>query len=338
MFVSTFNYHLPKDLIAQKPVKPRDHSRLLILNRKNKKISHHYFFELGKFLKPGDVLILNDTKVFPARLIGKKLTGGKIEIFLLKKIKNQIWECLLGGHGRDVGLKIIFNKKLKGEIIKKLPAGTWEIKFNYSGQKLEKIVNQIGQVPTPPYIKTAASKKDYQTIYAKKSGSVAAPTAGFHFTKKLITQLKRQGIQFEFITLQVGYGTFQPIKVKKIEEHKIHSELAILDKTTTEKLNQAKKQGRRIIAVGTTTARVLEDLADKNDQLKASQKDINLFIYPGYKFKFVDALITNFHLPQSTLLMLVSAFAGKKLILKTYQTAVRKKYRFYSFGDAMMIE
>lgn len=349
MLVSDFGYHLPKNLIAQKPIKPRDQSRLLVLNRQGKKISHHHFFELGQFLKRGDVLVLNNTKVFPARLIGRKVTGGKIEVFLLKRINGQIWECLLGGHGRGEKLKINFNKNLKGEIInpvreinfsngvKKPSDGVWQIKFNCGGKKLEKIINQIGQTPTPPYIKTPANKNDYQTIYAKKTGSVAAPTAGFHFTKKLINQLKKQGIQFEFVTLQVGYGTFQPIKVKKIEEHKMHPELAILDCQTAEKLNQAKKQGRRVIAVGTTTVRVLESFADKNGRLKAGRKDTNIFIYPGYKFRFIDALITNFHLPQSTLLMLVSALVGRKLILKTYQTAVRKKYRFYSFGDAMMI-
>ncbi len=349
MLVSSFNYHLPKQLIAQKPIKPRDRSRLLILNRQNKKISHYHFFELGKFLKRGDVLVLNNTKVFPARLMGKKITGGKIEIFLLKKINNQIWECLLGGHNRKIGLKINFSQKLKGEVInpvretnfsngvKKLPTGIWQIKFNYGGQKLEKIINQIGQTPTPPYIKTAASKKDYQTVYAKKTGSVAAPTAGFHFTKKLIGQLKKQGIQFEFVTLQVGYGTFQSVKVKKIEEHQIHPEFAILDNQTAERLNLAKQQGRRIIAVGTTTVRVLESFI-KNNNLTAEKKWLNIFIYPGYQFKFTDALITNFHLPQSTLLMLVAAFGGRNLILKIYQTAVRKKYRFYSFGDAMLIK
>lgn len=342
MLVSNFNYHLPKRLIAQKPSRPRDHSRLLVLNRKDRKISHYHFYEIGQFLKPGDVLVFNDTKVFPARLIGKKETGGKIEVFLLKQIKKQTWECLLGGPKRKEGATIYFKNNLEAKVIKKLNDGLWQIKFNLPDLKTEKIIHQIGQVPTPPYIKSRIKnsqlKKDYQTVYAKRFGSVAAPTAGFHFTKPLLKKLKTQGIQFEFITLEVGYGTFQPVKTKQVEKHKMHPEYVTISKETARRINQAKKEKRRVIAVGTTTTRALESLAGKNGQLKPGSKYINIFIYPPYRFKVIDGLITNFHLPQSTLLMLVSALANRNLILKAYNLAVKKKYRFYSFGDAMLVE
>lgn len=342
---------MPKNLIAQKPVKPRDHSRLLVFNRKTKKVIHDHFYNLGKYLKQGDVLVLNNSKVFPARLWGKKETGGKIEVFLLKKVKEKIWEVLIGGKGRRVGLEISFPKGLKCEITEKLPAGIWQVRFNCSGRRFEYIINQIGVAPTPPYIKQGILRgnkgyqgllrEQYQTVYAKKVGSVAAPTAGFHFTKQLINKLKKQGIQFEYVTLHVGYGTFQPVKVDDIEKHKMHPEYVEVDKNMIKRLIEAKKEGRRIIVVGTTSVRVLESLVYGLRSTGYSQKGfkdwINTFIYPGYRFKFVDTMITNFHLPKSTLLMLVSAFAGRKNILDIYKQAIKRKYRFYSFGDGMLI-
>lgn len=346
MKLELFDYHLPKNLIAQVPQSPRDHSRLLILDRKSGKISHHKFFEVEKFLKAGDVLVLNDSKVIPARLWGRKETGGKLEVLLLKKISPKVWEVLMGGKGRREGLKINFKKSLKGEIIKKLPRGIWHLKFNYSGKKFDNILQKIGEAPTPPYIKQKSNLKKYQTVYAQKEGSVAAPTAGFHFTKSLINKLKKKGVQFEFVTLHVGFGTFEPVRVDDIEKHKMHPEFVEVKRNVIRRLLQAKKEGRKIVAVGTTSVRVLETVfknqTGRRELIRALPRGgfhgwINTFIYPDYKFKFVDALITNFHLPKSTLLMLVSAFAGRKRILKAYEIAKRKKYRFYSFGDAMLI-
>lgn len=355
MELKNFDYYLPKNLIAQKPLKSRDQAGLLVLNRKTKKTSHRKFFELPKFLQAGDVLVLNDTKVFAARLIGKKETDGKIEVFLLKPDKNKTWQVLLGGNGRKENLIIKFKHDLKGKVIKKLPDRTWLVQFSCSNKKLMETAAKIGEAPVPPYIKTKSNLKEYQTVYAKHLGSVAATTAGFHFTKKLLKQLKKQGVQIEYVTLHVGLGTFEPVRTNKIEDHKMHVELAMLNKSTAQRLNQAKKEGRRIIAVGTTTTRVLESFAKKistSYQLQAKRSNINTFIYPGYKFKTIDALITNFHLPKSTLIMLVSAFAesspsgsseasspgnGIRLIKKAYREAIQKKYRFYSFGDAMLI-
>lgn len=373
MKLSLFNYNLPKELIAQTPAQPRDTSGLLVYDSNTHGITNDRFFNLPKYLRPSDVLVFNNTKVFPARLIMRKPAirqahgalqgGGKIEIFLLKEVKPYFWECLVGGRvgtalelsktrtGRDLSLH-----GLKGQILKKFGDGRYLIKFNLTGKKFIDFIEKHGETPLPPYIKIPASpagrqdnkniKKQYQTIYAKYFGSVAAPTAGFHFTKKLLAHLKKIGVAEEFVTLHVGLGTFQPVKVDQIEKHKIHPELAFIDKKTCDFLNAAKKQGRRIIAVGTTSARTLEAATDKNGKLKPIKKEVNIFIYPGYKFKFVDALITNFHLPKSTLLMLVSAFLGQKknknfgikAMQKIYATAVKKKYRFYSFGDAMLIE
>lgn len=347
MELSQFDYYLPKELIAQKPKKPRDHSRLMILDRENKKIEDKKFYQIEKYLKKGDVLVMNNSKVFPARLSGLKETGGKVEIFLLKEIDAGSWEVLLknfslsnfyGAGGRKI---IIINKKLKktkleAEILKNLDEGKWFIKFSFSGKKLKQAIYKFGQTPTPPYIKRESNLKDYQTIYAKHIGSVAAPTAGFHFTKDLIKKLKNKGVKFEFLTLHVGLGTFASIKSDNIEEHKIHLEYASLNKETAKRLNKAKKEGKRIIAVGTTTTRVLET-AVNGSQVKSFEGWIKTYIYPGYKFKFIDALITNFHLPKSTLLFLVSAFADRDFILRAYQKAIKDKYRFYSFGDAMFI-
>jgi S-adenosylmethionine:tRNA ribosyltransferase-isomerase len=347
MKINLFDYNLPKELIAQKPAYPRDNSRLLVLDRKTKKIQHKRFYDLPNFLKKDDVLVFNNSKVFPARLWVKKETGGKLEVFLLNQKNNDTWQCLLGGKVRRIGLEFSTGR-LKGKVIKKLNGGIWLVRFNLTGNKFWQQVFKHGVAPTPPYIKKLQKKdkvfKDYQTIYAKKIGSVAAPTAGFHFTKKLLKKLKKMGIQLEFVTLHVGYGTFQPVKVNNIEKHKMHPELVEVKKDVLERLKKAKKEKRRIIAVGTTTVRVLETIMPQfltHKPYAISHKLINTFIYPGYKFKFVDCLITNFHLPRSTLLMLVSAFIDKKngikIIKKVYLEAIKKKYRFYSFGEAMLI-
>jgi len=344
MKLSEFDYFLPKEYIAQKPVYPRDHSKLMAVNRETGEISHHLFYEIEKFLKKGDVLVLNNTKVIPARLIGQKPeTGGKIEILLirpqLKNLKDYRWSkrwIVIGRPGLKEGQKIIFPNGLKAEVKKVL---NYEriIEFNCEAEKLKRAIYKIGQAPTPPYIKRLSNLKEYQTSYAKHLGSVAAPTAGFHFTPRLIKKLKNKGVIFKYVTLHVGLGTFEPVTTENIEEHKMEAEWAEIDKKTAQFLNQAKKKGQRIIAVGTTTTRTLEGFSDKKNHLKSGQKFINLFIYPGYQFKFIDALITNFHLPKSTLLMLVSAFAGKELIFKAYNEAIKNHYRFFSFGDAMFI-
>jgi len=282
-------------------------------------------------LRPNDVLVFNNSKVFKARLMGRKITGGKLEVFLLRAIKSNVWEVLIGGRGGDAGLKVNFGKKLAGAIIEKQDSVRL-MRFNLSGKKLQNEIDRLGSVPLPPYIKSRARLDEYQTVYAKTRGSVAAPTAGLHFTKKLLAVLKKKGIKLEYVTLHVGLGTFAPIKTGKIEDHQIHSEWASIDASTAKRLNQYKREGRRIIAVGTTTVRTLESFAGVR-----GTRDVNLYITPGYKFKFVDAMITNFHLPQSSLLVLVSAFAGHKKIMTAYKTAIVKKYRFYSFGDAMLI-
>ncbi len=346
MNLSDFNYFLPKDLIAQKPVRPRDHSRLMVLDRQTKEISHHFFCEIDQFLKPGDVLVFNNSKVIPAKLLAEKESGGRVEILLLRKIKSNIWMALvkLKIRGEDKRLKIR-NKNRKyrktdlvAELIENLREGRWLVRFNLKGQKLERAIYRYGLAPTPPYIKRISNLKEYQTIYAKHSGSVAAPTAGFHFTKRLMTKLKKKSVHFEFITLHVGLATFRPVRTEKIEDHRMHPEYAVLRKGVAERINQAKNNGQRIIAVGTTTVRTLESFFDeKSNQLKPGARWINLFIWPGYQFRVVDSLITNFHLPKSTLLLLVAALAGRDFVFKAYQEAVEKKYRFYSFGDVMLI-
>ncbi|MFA5128585.1 MAG: tRNA preQ1(34) S-adenosylmethionine ribosyltransferase-isomerase QueA [Patescibacteria group bacterium] len=367
MKLSEFDFNLPKNLIAQKPVSPRDACRLMVLDREKKSIKHDCFCNLGKYFQPGDLLVLNNSKVLPARLIGKKETGGRVEILLLKNLKATLWQCLVGfvPVTKQIGLKIKFSKKLFGEIIKRA-GDTAVIKFNLGGAKLMEQILKIGQPPTPPYIKVKSEKSKvkscYQTVYAEKMGSAAAPTAGMHFTKSLMNKLKKMGVEIQYVTLHVGLGTFQPVKEEDITKHKIHSEYFELDKKTAERLNNAKRAGRRIIACGTTTARVLEScsklfpesfdaaqdklrvavesrggLRQAQTIIKPQTGETNIFIYPGYKFKFVDALITNFHVPKSTLIMLVAAFAGKKFVDRAYKIAIKKKYRFYSFGDAMLI-
>ena len=331
--LKSYNYYLPPELIAQSPAKPRDHSRLLILDRKKNKIIHDRFYNLPQYLTKGDVLVFNNSKVIPARLYGKKETGGKIEVFLLRKIKNNIWQCLTKGKIKEQQ-KIILPKNFIGQIIKINDDGTKIIKFISENPRVKPggflNILSIGQTPTPPYIKKKSNLIEYQTVYAKKEGSVAAPTAGFHFTKSLLTKLKKKGVQLEYVTLHVGLGTFLPVKENDITKHQMHTEYFSISKNTLVRIKKAKKAKRRIIAVGTTSCRTLESAN--------CHGATNIFIYPGYKFKNIDAMITNFHLPKSTLLMLVSALAGRSKIKKAYQEAVQNKYRFYSFGDAMLIK
>ncbi|HPI67058.1 MAG TPA: tRNA preQ1(34) S-adenosylmethionine ribosyltransferase-isomerase QueA [bacterium] len=352
MQTSLFSYNLPRELIAQTPKNHRDQARLFVYNKKNKTVKHDIFCHLKNYLQPGDVLVFNNTKVLPARLIMYKPTGGKVEIFLLKDLGGGKWECLLKNTGKNFKFLILNFKTIlnfKCQILKRLKNGNFIIKFNYIGKKFLNFLEKYGVTPLPPYIKTGDSKKirtAYQTVYAKDWGSVAAPTAGLHFTKKLIRQLKNYGVQTEFVTLHVGQGTFQPVKTKKIIDHKMHPEWISVDKNTAQKLNLAKKNKQKILAVGTTVVRTLEAATNNRGHLRAINKPINIFIYPSYKFKFVDALITNFHLPQSTLIMLVAAFLsqgknktyGIKKIKELYNLAIKKKYRFYSFGDAMLIQ
>ena len=341
MKVSDFNYDLPKELIAQVPIKNRDESRLMILDRNLKTIKHKVFKDIIDYLEPGDCLVRNNTKVIPARLYGvKESTGANVEFLLLKRIDGDIWEVMVRpGKKLMPGAKVTFgNGLLKAEIIEKLDGGNRKVKFEYNGI-FNEILNEIGLMPLPPYIHEKLKEKDrYQTIYAKYEGSAAAPTAGLHFTEDLFEKLKQKGVEVANVTLHVGIGTFRPVKVENIEEHNMHSEHFYIQQEDAEKINKAKREGHRVIAVGTTSCRVLESIADENGMVKETEGDTSIFIYPGYKFKCLDALITNFHLPESTLIMLVSALAGKDFIMKAYNEAVKEKYRFFSFGDAMFIK
>lgn len=347
MELKEFDYYLPKEYIAQEPIIPRDHSRLMIVDRKNKIISHHLFYEIVDFLNENDVLVFNNTKVVPARLYGEKIeTGGKVEIILLRPKDKEIFDfsswptdwIIIGKPSLKIKTKIRFDELLEGEIIEEI---NYErvIRFNLKEEKLKEKILTLGKPPLPPYITkpTEKSFSNYQAIFAQKEGSVAAPTASFHFTEELLAKIKRKGIQLEYITLHIGLGTFLPIKTKNIEDHKLHSEYFELSQQTADSLNKAKKEGKRIIAVGTTVIRVLEHCARSKNILEPNKGWTDLFIYPGFKFKIVDALITNFHLPKSSLLVLVCAFASKDLIRKAYQEAIKEKYRFFSFGDAMFI-
>lgn len=340
MKLSEFDYNLSKNLIANKPASPRDSSKFLVANYNTKKFSHHIFRDLYDILEKGDVLVFNNTKVFPARLFGSKETGGKMEVFLLREIESGMWSAIIGGRSKK-DLKIVFNKNTYCNLVEQEEGYAWKIRFSIKGKKLNDFINKFGHVPIPPYIKNSDPesqlKKEYQTVYAKHRGSVAAPTAGFHFTKYLMNKLNKKGIIFKYVTLHVGLGTFEPVKTEKIEDHKIHSEFGILDKGIAEYLNKAKKSGKRIVVVGTTALRVLEAFSDENGNLVPQKNWISIFIYPGYKFRFVNNLITNFHLPKSTLLMLISALVGKKFVDKLYCEAIKNEYRFYSFGDAMFL-
>ena len=339
MKVSEFNYELPEQLIAQTPIKKRDESRLMVLNKNKQTIEHKIFKDIIDYLEPGDVLVRNNTKVIPARLYGKKETGAKVEFLLLNCLEGDIWECIVRpGNKLHIGTKVIFKEGLlEAEVIDTMKGGTRKVKFHYKGI-FNEILDKIGLMPLPPYIHEELKQKDrYQTVYAKYDGSSAAPTAGLHFTEELLTKLQKKGIEIANVTLHVGIGTFRPVKVENVENHEMHTEHFYIRQEDANKINKAKQNGKRIIAIGTTSCRVLETIADENGLVKATEGDTKIFIYPGYKFKCLDGLITNFHLPQSTLLMLVSAFAGKEYILKAYKEAVEEKYRFFSFGDAMLI-
>ena len=339
MKVTEFDYELPEELIAQTPIKKRDESRLMVLDREKKSIEHRKFKDIVEYLRPGDVLVRNNTKVIPARLYGKKETGANVEFLLLNNIEGDIWECIVRpGNKLHVGTKVIFGDGLlKAEILEIMEGGTRKVKFIYKGI-FNEILDKIGLMPLPPYIHEELKEKDrYQTVYAKYEGSAAAPTAGLHFTEELFEDLRKKGVEIANVTLHVGIGTFRPVKEENVEEHKMHYEHFYIKKEDVEKINNAKKEKRRVIAVGTTSCRVLETIADENGFVKEVEEDTGIFIYPGYKFKCIDGLITNFHLPQSTLLMLVSALAGKDYIMKAYKEAVKEKYRFFSFGDAMFI-
>lgn len=340
MKVSDFNYNLPKELIAQVPIKNRDQSRLMVLDRANKTIEHKIFKDIIDYLQPGDCLVRNNTKVIPARLYGvKEETGANVEFLLLKRVDGDIWEVMVKpGKKLMPGVRVEFgNGLLKAEILEKLEDGNRKVKFEYNGI-FNEILNEIGLMPLPPYIHEKLKEKDrYQTVYAKYEGSAAAPTAGLHFTDELFEKLKEKGVEVANVTLHVGIGTFRPVKVENIEEHDMHSEHFYIKSEDAEKINKAKREGHRVIAVGTTSCRVLESIADENGYVKEVEGDTNIFIYPGYKFKCLDALITNFHLPESTLIMLVSALVGKDFIMQAYEEAVKEQYKFFSFGDAMFI-
>lgn len=340
MKLEDFNYELPKELIAQTPLKNRSDSRLLILNKENGKFEHHQFREIIDYLEAKDVLVINDTKVIPARLIGEKEdTHAVIELLLLKDTGEDTWECLSKPAKRlHIGTIIDFgNGKLKAEVIEKKEEGIVLVKLRYQGILLE-ILDELGQMPLPPYIHEKLEENDrYNTVYAQNIGSAAAPTAGLHFTNELLEQLKKKGVIIANVTLHVGLGTFRPVETENILEHHMHSEYYTMDEKTANILNQAKKEGRRIIAVGTTSTRVLETIMQKYHEFKACRGNTDIFIYPGYDFQAIDCLITNFHLPKSTLIMLISALAGRENVLNAYHAAVKEKYRFFSFGDSMFI-
>lgn len=341
MNTKDYDYNLPEELIAQTPLKDRSASRLLVLNRKLQKFDDRTFTDIVSFLNSGDVLVINDTKVIPARLIGiKEETNAHIEILLLKNLEGDLWEALAKPQKRlHEGTIVNFGDGLlRAEVLEILGEGIVHVKFIYDGIFLE-ILEKLGTMPLPPYIHEKLKEQGrYQTVYAEIPGSAAAPTAGLHFTKSLLKTIEEKGINIVHITLHVGLGTFRPVEVDDIREHKMHTEHFFLTEEAAFKLNDARDRGNRIIAVGTTSVRTLETVADESGHFKACEGDTNIFIYPGYKFKAVDALITNFHLPKSTLLMLISAFAGRDFVLKAYEHAILNKYRFFSFGDAMFIE
>ena len=341
MKLEEFDYNLPEELIAQVPIAKRDESRLMILNKKTKTIEHKTFKDIIEYLKPGDCLVRNNTKVIPARLYGKKDTGANIEFVLLKQIEGDTWETIVRpGNKLKPGAKVEFgNGILNAKVIDIMEGGTRKVEFKYEGI-FNEILDKIGLMPLPPYIHESLKEKDrYQTVYAKYNGSAAAPTAGLHFTPELLKKIEEKGIKIANVTLHVGIGTFRPVKEENIEDHEMHTEHYCIKQEDVQKINETKKNGGRIIAVGTTSCRVLETIADPETGLvKETEGDTGIYIYPGYKFKCIDALITNFHLPKSTLLMLVSALEGREYVLKAYKEAVKEKYRFFSFGDAMFLQ
>lgn len=341
MKVEDFNFNLPVELIAQHPLEERDQSRLLVVDKNSGELEHRKFHNILDYLKKGDVMVLNDTRVIPARLLGmKEETEGKIEFLLLNRKKLDTYECLAKpGKRAIVGARFTFGGGiLKAEVVDVLENGNRIVQFHYEGV-FEEILNRLGEMPLPPYIKEKLEDKErYQTVYSREEGSAAAPTAGLHFTEKLLKDIRDMGVEIAFLTLHVGLGTFRPVKVETVENHDMHSEFYSLDAHNAEIINNAKREGKRIISVGTTSTRTLESIADENGFVKEDSGYTKIFIYPGYQFKCIDCLITNFHLPESTLIMLVSALAGKENIMNAYETAVKEKYRFFSFGDSMFIK
>ena len=340
MNISDFDYFLPEKQIAQVPADPRDSSRMMVLSPKTQTIEHRHFYQLDEYLTDGDVLIFNDTRVIPARLIGvRQPTGGKAEVFLLRQLERDRWEVLVKpGKKMRVGSVIMFGHELSCEVLEHTDFGGRIVKFSYEGI-FEEILDRLGTMPLPPYIhETLEDLERYQTIYSREKGSAAAPTAGLHFTESLMDRLRKKGVHLGFVTLHVGLGTFRPVQVDEIEDHVMHSEFYSIPTETADLIRMAKQEGRRVVAVGTTSIRTLESAAVDHGMIEAKQGWTNIFIYPGYQFKIVDAVITNFHLPKSTLIMLVSAFAGREFTLQAYRTAVEENYRFFSFGDAMLIQ
>lgn len=341
MKTSDFYYELPQELIAQDPLEDRSGSRLMVLDRESGNISHRHFRDITSYLNPGDCLVVNDTKVIPARLYGSKVgTEAKIEVLLLKRREDDIWETLVKpGRKAKPGTRISFGEGLlMGEVLDVVEEGNRLIQFSYTGI-FEEILDQLGQMPLPPYITHQLKDKNrYQTVYAKHDGSAAAPTAGLHFTPELLAQIEEKGVHIAHVTLHVGLGTFRPVKVEDVTQHHMHSEFYIVEEEQAERINETKRRGNKVVAVGTTSCRTLEAATGEDGILKSGSGWTDIFIYPGYQFRMIDHLITNFHLPESTLLMLVSALAGKEQIMKAYEEAVKEKYRFFSFGDAMYIE
>lgn len=334
-----FWYELPEELIAQTPLQQRDSSRMMVLDRKTGEITHRHFYDILGYLNPGDCLVMNDSRVLPARLLGHRPTGGAVEILLLRDLGNKKWECLCKpGRKMQVGNEVLFgNGELTAVVTEVLEDGNRIVQFRYEGIFLE-VLERLGKMPLPPYIKAELQDQErYQTVYSREVGSAAAPTAGLHFTNELLEQIRRKGVKTAFVTLHVGLGTFRPVKAEDISEHHMHSELCMISDETAEILNATKADEGRIICVGTTSCRTLESLVNKDGSFEAKSKWTEIFIYPGYQFKAMQGLITNFHLPESTLVMLVSAFAGRDHVLAAYREAVKKEYRFFSFGDAMCI-
>lgn len=341
MKTSDFDFYLPEELIAQHPLEKRDYSRLMVLDKATGEIDHKHFYNVIDYLNQGDTLVLNNTRVMPARLIGEKaISGGKIEFLLLKRSEGDKWECLAKpGKRAKIGAEFTFGEgKLKCKVVDIVEEGNRIIEFSYDGI-FEQVLDELGEMPLPPYITERLDDRErYQTVYSKEQGSAAAPTAGLHFTKELLEQVKEKGVNIAYVTLHVGLGTFRPVKVDDVNEHVMHSEFYHLEEEDAKIINETKKRGNKIISVGTTSTRTLETIGDENGFVKAQSGWTNIFIYPGYKFKVVDKLITNFHLPESTLIMLVSALAGKEKVMNAYNEAVKERYRFFSFGDSMIIK
>ena len=339
MKTSDFWYDLPEELIAQTPLQQRDTSRLLVMDRKSGALEHRHFFDILDYLKPGDCLVMNDSRVLPARLLGHRPSGGAVELLLLRDLGNKEWECLANpGRKLQAGQEVIFgNGELTATVIQVCEDGNRIVKFHYEGIFLE-VLERLGKMPLPPYIKAELQDQErYQTVYSREVGSAAAPTAGLHFTNELLDKIRSKDVNIAFVTLHVGLGTFRPVKAEEISQHHMHSELCMISRETADLINNTKKNGGRVICVGTTSCRTLESLVKNDGTFEAASRWTDIFIYPGYSFKAMDGLITNFHLPESTLVMLVSAFAGRENVLHAYETAVKEKYRFFSFGDAMAI-